>query len=280
MVTVRELVGVQARRFVDSGSAHSTLIARKALDNKIAAEARSQTEWELRLLAEVPRGALAIDVGAHVGVLSLFMSKRYTQVVALEPNPLCVNRLRRTMPDNVFVIAAAAGDRGGAAKLRVPRHSGRAVAALGSLVARTDNDADVQTHRVVKLRLDDVVSDPVDFLKIDVEGFEPEVLAGAQRILSGRPVVMIEAEHRHRANAPSLVAEALATHDLTGLFVVNGVVKDFKEFDPALHQASVPTLDGRTEPGYVMNFLFVPSERRDFWADLLGRAAAPAMASI
>jgi FkbM family methyltransferase len=280
MAKVREFVGVQARRFVDSSSAHSTLIARKALHRKTATDARTQSEWELRLLAEVPRGALAIDVGAHIGVMSLLLSKRYTQVVALEPNSFCVNRLQRTMPDNVFIIGAAAGDHGGAAELRVPRHSGRAVAALGSLVARTDNAADVQTQRVVKLRLDDVVSDPVDFLKIDVEGFEPEVLAGAQRILSGQPVVLIEAEHRHRENAPSLVAEALATHDLTGLFVVNGVVKDFKEFDPAVHQTSVPTLDGRTEPGYVMNFLFVPSERRDFWADLLGKAAAPAMAEM
>jgi FkbM family methyltransferase len=278
MVSVREFVGAQARRLVDRTSAHSTLIARKVLDSKVATDARTQSEWELRLLAEVPRSALAIDVGAHIGVMSLLLSKRYTQVVALEPNPSCVARLQRTMPDNVFIVAAAAGDRGGAAELRVPRRSGRSVAALGSLVARTDNAADVQTHRVVKLRLDDVVSDPVDFLKIDVEGFEPEVLAGAQRILSGRPVVLIEAEHRHRANAPGLVAEALAVHDLTGLFVVNGTVKGFKEFDPDVHQAAVPTIDGRTEPGYVNNFLFVPFERRDFWADVLGRAAAPATA--
>jgi FkbM family methyltransferase len=191
---VRDFVGAQARRFVDLGSVHSTLIARKVLQSKIATDALTQSEWELRLLADVPRGALAIDVGAHIGVMSLLMSKRYTQVVALEPNPSCVNRLQRTMPGNVLVVAAAAGDQGGAAELRVPRHSGRAVAALGSLVARTDNDADAQTRRVVKLRLDDFVSDPVDFLKIDVEGFEPEVLAGAQRILSGRPVVLIEAE--------------------------------------------------------------------------------------
>jgi FkbM family methyltransferase len=280
MVTVQEFADVQARRFIDRSSAHSTLIARKALHRKTATGARAPDGWELRLLAEVPRGALAIDVGAHIGVMSLLLSKRYTQVVALEPNSFCVNRLQRTMPDNVFIIGAAAGDQGGAAELRVPRHSGRAVAALGSLVARADNAADAQTQRVVKLRLDDVVSDPVDFLKIDVEGFEPEVLAGAQRILSGRPVVLIEAEHRHRANAPSLIAEALATHDLTGLFVLNGTVKDFKEFDPAVHQAAARTIDGRTEPGYVNNFLFVPSERRDFWADVLGRAAAPAMAKV
>ena len=40
--------------------------------------------------------------------------------------------------------------------------------------------------------LDDAVGEPVDFLKIDVEGMQEDVLLGATRLLENRPVVWVE----------------------------------------------------------------------------------------
>jgi FkbM family methyltransferase len=50
------------------------------------------------------------------------------------------------------------------------------------------------------VRLDDVVTEPVGFIKIDVEGHEIAVFEGAQRMLNEhKPILLIESERRHNA---------------------------------------------------------------------------------
>jgi len=54
-------------------------------------------------------------------------------------------------------------------------------------------DDDEHSETVQANALDNIVSDKVDFLKIDVEGSESLVLAGAKRIMAeDRPIMMIE----------------------------------------------------------------------------------------
>jgi hypothetical protein len=58
-------------------------------------------------------------------------------------------------------------------------------------------------------RLDDLVGEQhVDFLKIDVEGWELEVLAGAAGVLSRRPKVLVEL-HNYRFEEPERAASKL-----------------------------------------------------------------------
>ena len=111
-------------------------------------------------------------------------------------------------------------------------------------------------------------------MKIDVEGFEPEVLAGAERVLAKRPAVLLEAEERHRPGVCAQVAEILAGYGLEGLFVADGRVRPFAEFDPAVNQPLRGGELGAKLPGYATNFLFFPNEDRAAWEQRLTRAAA------
>lgn len=263
MVGMSNLATAWVRMAIDEVSQHSTLVARVALDRKI--RSFLPQSWEMRLIENLPPGRLAVDVGAHIGMMSRLLANRFDLVVAVEPNPSCLSRLRRTMPSNVIVVGTAAGETAGWAELRVPVQNGRAVAALGTLVGSGRQSAVTQSRRVAVLRVSDMVSEPVDFLKIDVEGFEPEVLAGAEHILANRPIVLLEAEERHRAGVCATAGQRLATHDLEGMFVLNGRVCGFDEFDPDRHQPKATVPGGGKPPGYVTNFLFVPSEDASTW---------------
>jgi len=97
-----------------------------------------------------------------------------TNLIELNRN-VAANRL-----DNVEVIAKAVGDEDGIASL----HSG-----LNSGIA-LDGEGDFTTPICC---LDTALTSPVDFIKIDVEGYEGHVLHGAQRTLRRyHPTLFVE----------------------------------------------------------------------------------------
>ncbi len=253
---------------LDAVADRSTMGARQQLRLKVATESSG---WEQRFHAQLGPGSRAVDVGAHVGSLSTLWADRFDEIWAFEPNWALASRLHRTVGPNTVVVAAACGAEAGPLQLRVPRHHGRPVASLGTL--RPGGSGDGQLVPVV--RLDDVVPRPVDLLKIDVEGFEVEVLAGAAEILSDRPVVIIECEERHRPGSPAEVHKLLAELGMSGLMVFGHAVLDASEFDPAVHQANPPSAEGEVRSDYVEQFIFVPDEEVSQWRQRLADCVSP-----
>jgi hypothetical protein len=96
-----------------------------------------------------------------------------------------------------------------------------------------------------------------DFLKIDVEGHESAVLAGAWRTLElHRPAILIECEARHRADGDVRpVFEMLQSFGYQGSFFQNGRRRPLAEFDPAVHQR-IDSPSARLPREYVNNFAF------------------------
>lgn len=161
---------------------------------------------ELFLLADfVPPGGVFVDVGAAGGAQTLLASRLVGptgHVVAIEARPGSArvlrgwrNLLRR---DNVTVLATALGSAPGSFELRVPLIPTRTHTADdrrddSTLLSRLP----ARTRAVGVTTLDLVVAsqglERVDFVKVDVEGGEMEVLRGAVATIDQhRPVLLLE----------------------------------------------------------------------------------------
>ncbi len=130
------------------------------------------------LKAGIPTGGTFVDVGANVGLYSVALGnhlKPAGRVISIEPNPICVERLRANLAFNalpiVDVFPVAAGDEPGRGHLIVDRDD--------LAIARTIRDiagGDFEIRTLIAI-LDQAGVATIDALKIDVEGFEMAALA-------------------------------------------------------------------------------------------------------
>jgi len=186
------------------------------LDTSLAPHLMIDGDWEpwvtncmaQLLLDSKLRGCTFIDVGANVGWYTLLAcglgAKR---VYAFEPNPRMASLLRRTLSVNgyqkkVTFTEAACGEHEGKLHLFVdPYQAGGAHIGPTATEAAPSYRNGAQAPLVEVVRLDEVVlkeglEGPV-IMKIDVEGFEPRVIAGASRLLTElKPILFIE-HHEH-----------------------------------------------------------------------------------
>jgi FkbM family methyltransferase len=135
---------------------------------------------------------LVFDVGANQGITTLFYARRFPSalVVAAEPHPFNAAQILRNARangvGNLAVLPCAVSGRAG--EVRIVDHSNSSVVADGGIP-------------VPAVRLDDLRTGCVRFLKIDVEGLEDEVLDGAGEILStDRPPMDVEVHLFFREN--------------------------------------------------------------------------------
>jgi len=140
-------------------------------------------------------GMTVVDVGANVGYYTLLASSCVGpkgKVFAVEPSPYAYARLCEVVADNVLsnvvTLEAALGSVAGEGLLYPPPTGNH----TPSMVPKGKESG----LRVPLRTLDDCLAEwgieRVDLLKIDVEGFEPQVLAGAGSALrSGRIRAML-----------------------------------------------------------------------------------------
>jgi FkbM family methyltransferase len=210
--------GLERSRRVFAGAASPCVVRRRLFGYRLYADvSRSNVQRLLylegeRFIAErhLVRGLLApgmrvADVGANIGYYLLLIESAIGptgHVTCFEPEPANVGELRRNVEanglGNVAVAAAAAGAEDGTAALRSGIN--------GAIV-----DSGGADHLVPLVRLDSALGSPVDFLKIDVEGYEGHVLAGSRRILAEqRPILFLELH-------PAAIA---APHSVDGILQV------------------------------------------------------------
>jgi len=157
--------------------------------------------WEswncVALAGHVRRGWRVVDAGANHGYFTLLLAHLVGpdgRVFAVEPNPRLFELLRRTVKvngfdDRVTLLPYAAAATEGEAELAVPR----GFSGDGSIEHGTSGPCTV--CRVRRRRLDTLIDEPVDFLKIDAEGADYDVLEGACGLIRDDRRVDVMLEH-------------------------------------------------------------------------------------
>jgi FkbM family methyltransferase len=139
------------------------------------------------------RGDLAFDIGAHVGDRISSFRRLGCRVVALEPQPLAARAIRLIHGRDplVTILQSAAGHCEGTLALHVNSHnptvstvSPEFIAAASGASGWEEQNWD-RTLDVQCTTLDSLIArfGRPAFVKIDVEGFEAEVLAGLNQAL-------------------------------------------------------------------------------------------------
>lgn len=132
---------------------------------------------------------LAVDVGAHVGFWTRELASRFAVVHAVEPADDAFNCLESNVAScrNVVLRHAAAGIAAGTCTVADdPARSGN----TGARFITFGGTCPV-------IAVDDLQLEACDLLKVDVEGYEDQVLRGAEAtIAKHRPVIVMETDKR------------------------------------------------------------------------------------
>ena len=173
-------------------------------------------KFHTRCLAEIPKDALFLDIGANQGLFASWVQRRGNRVIAFEPNPLRFADLAANLKLNgshsaVALCAAVTGVKPDLLALHIPRfHSGAA-----SLVKHQD------CQSVTALSLGQEFFDhlacehtgPI-WVKIDVEGAEEQVLNALSGSKLSRQIdgIIIECSKRHHDNSSLTSVDSILTH--------------------------------------------------------------------
>lgn len=159
----------------------------EALSDHIA---REQDYFERDLLDYVadkhPQHEVILDIGANIGNHTAYFAQylEYSSIIAFEPIPENYNLLRQNIRfPNTQLRNEAVG------ATREPLHMYKNSGNMGA--SQVDANGDI---KVTQIRVDDLfLIKPVTLMKIDVEWYEPQVLAGATNIIAeDRPLILIE----------------------------------------------------------------------------------------
>jgi FkbM family methyltransferase len=133
-----------------------------------------------------------LDIGAHIGYYSAYLSPRVRQVFAFEPDPRNFPGLRANaqLAGNMEIIEMAVSSRNGSSALFVGQESSvsslNGVKGEKSIPVKTITiDSFVTQHPNIRIGL----------IKIDIEGYDLEALRGMQETIArDQPLILTECE--------------------------------------------------------------------------------------
>ncbi|WP_108663907.1 FkbM family methyltransferase [Acuticoccus kandeliae] len=183
-------------------------------------------------------GDLFVDVGANVGSYTVLAAKVCgAEAIAFEPDPVTMEFLKRNLvlngiEDHVATYQCALGATEGMVRFTIGRDTVNRVVKTQTVLGTRE----VPLHTLDTVLGTDLAR--VTLVKLDVEGYEQEVLEGAARLLASPSLIAVESEAENAA-----VVER---------FTAAGLVRRF--YDPFTRKLS------STAHGSASNALFVRDE--------------------
>jgi protein O-GlcNAc transferase len=202
-----------------SGVALHVPATMRAMSTFVLLEQERWFEPEMSLLPYLMEaGTHALDIGANHGVYTLEMARlvgdgaQAGHIWAFEPTHTPRTRLQRSLQDNgvmhkVTVVPAGLSDEIGQVSFAVHDNS--------ELNSRQGNMVDGEGEQRETVQLDTLdaffarhkIDQPIGFIKLDAEGEELRVVAGAKDFFAQQsPVVMFELKHGNEINRPLINA--------------------------------------------------------------------------
>lgn len=146
--------------------------------------------------------SVCIDVGANLGYVSIYLSKRCKKVIALEPQPtvfmqLCANLflneclnvqpLQFGAHSKTCILGFADYQSGWVGTKDLNDYS--KIGSIGSVSLHEDPDG-----AMAAFRLDSVIFEKVSFIKVDAQGADVDTVLGCELLMGSRPVIAFEYE--------------------------------------------------------------------------------------
>jgi len=154
-----------------------------------------------KLLAQnLKKGMVCFDIGANIGYYTLLESKivgAEGKVIAIEPSPINFKQLQKNIQNekvtNVELYQMAGGNQNGTIKFLLDSHSNLSRIVLDEENPKTlDETVDVPIKKLDSF-IDEFSIKKLDFIRMDVEGYEFNILEGMQNsIKKFRPMIQIE----------------------------------------------------------------------------------------
>jgi len=192
----------------------------------VAAGAKYQHSKLVEAMKYVPedRRRIALDIGAHCGIWTVQLAEFFDHVICFEPLPGHIEIWHQNMADykvngkaTMFPIALGAETR----ETRIKAEWG--------LSGKSHVDDVLDSAIPVPMqRLDDMKFEVIDFIKIDVEGYEPFVCQGGKEtILRHKPVMIVEAKPKNAQRYGVADDEVVRLLESWGAKMVKAIVGDY-----------------------------------------------------
>jgi len=154
----------------------------------------TQNEQRAAALRHVKQFGTCLDIGSNVGMWTRELAGRFENVYCFEPNPNFIECFRKNIHEhNVTLFEVGLSDREHTASQD----------ATSTVLSNTAGDIQCCT-------LDSYKFDNIDFIKIDVDGFELQLLNGAVETLTrNTPVINIEMKDAKRPGIVSKCAKIM-----------------------------------------------------------------------
>lgn len=173
----------------------------------------------------------AVDVGGHCGLWSRVFERCFDRVTAFEPVPAHRECFNGNVPhrDGVTLHPYCLGDKPGTVRLNAHQSVSAkskilaGVGSTGDTHVSPNGDLDAEVRTLASFDLIDV-----DFLKIDVEGYEKFVVQGGEQMIRrDKPAIIVEQKPGHAERYGLKQTEAVKLLQDWGAELVREIHGDF-----------------------------------------------------
>lgn len=191
-----------------------------------------------QILAQQRVASTALDIGANIGVHTVFYSEMFANVIALEPNPKTYSLLKINTAhlSNVKCIMMGASSKNESCPLIIDNTNlGDARIKLSPIAALAN------THSACKISvmpiddINEIRNSSIGFVKIDVQGHELKVLSGMVNTLrQNTPIILFEQEASEFVGRSTPTVDLLKTLGYKYFYGIDG--------RPSMVSKSLPSL--------------------------------------